>query len=260
MGRTNLLMLIALVAVVTVCSYPGKANESPINRRSYEKQGVVWDVRTDRKVIALTFDDGPNPNYTPKILDLLKEYQARATFFVTGTQVKKYPQIAKRQVLEGHELGNHTYGHPKMSALGAQQIVKELIRTEQAIVAATGKQPPRLFRPPGGYLDPVLVTGARQAGYTTVLWSFHQDTQDWNRPGVSKIVNKVVHSARRGDIVLLHDHGGNRSQTVRALKRILPELQKRGYRFVTVSELLHEKEIKEIYNIHFMEEKNHSPS
>lgn len=253
MNRSLLLILLSVFTIGSICPHPVDAKEPTIDRRSYEAQGVVWDVRTNRKVIALTFDDGPNPLYTTQILALLKRYGAKATFFVTGRQVQKYPNLAKLQVQEGHELGNHTYSHPKMSLLGANQIKEELAQTERAIMAATGQKPPLLFRPPGGYIDQSLVNVVRQIGYTTVLWSFHQDTQDWKRPGVRKIVRKVVNNASGGDIVLFHDHGGNRIQTIRALEQILRTLQKQGYRFVTVSELLLQNNIQEIYEIHFMD-------
>ncbi|MGG1663832.1 polysaccharide deacetylase family protein [Brevibacillus sp. NRS-1366] len=253
MNRPLLIILLIVFTVELICPHSGDAKKPTIDRHSFEAQGVVWDVRTNRKVIALTFDDGPNPLYTAQILALLKRYHARATFFVTGKQVQKYPKLAQRQVQEGHELGNHTYSHPKMSRLGTNQIQEELAQTERAIVAATGQKPPLLFRPPGGYIDQTLVNAVKQIGYTAVLWSFHQDTQDWRRPGARKIVKKVVNNSRGGDIVLFHDHGGNRSQTVQALKHILPALQKQGYRFVTVSELLFEHNIQEIYDIHFLD-------
>ncbi|USG67906.1 polysaccharide deacetylase family protein [Brevibacillus ruminantium] len=253
MNRRRLLILLSIVTVALIFPQPGETHKSTIDIRSYKAQGVVWNVRTNKKVIALTFDDGPNPLYTTQILDLLKQYHANATFFVTGMQVQRNPKLAKRQVQEGHELGNHTYNHPKMSRLTKVQIQQELSRTNQAILSATGQQPPLLFRPPGGYIDQAMVNAAKEVGYSVVLWSFHQDTQDWKRPGVRKIVKKVVNHARAGDIVLFHDHGGNRSQTVKALKQILPALQKKGYRFVTVSDLMMEENVKDIYDIHFME-------
>lgn len=259
MNRPLLLISPIIVAVFLICSHQSEAQKPTIDRSSYEEQGVVWNVKTKQKVIALTFDDGPNPLYTPQILALLKQYQARATFFVTGVQVQKYPELAKRQVQEGHELGNHMYSHPKISRISTDQILQELAQTEQSIIAATGQQPPLLFRPPGGYIDQTVVNAAKHAGYTIVLWSFHQDTQDWKRPGVRKIVKKVVNHAIGGDIVLFHDHGGNRSQTVRALQQVLPTLQKQGYRFVTVSELLEEQNIRDFYRFHFMKPSRFSP-
>ena len=241
MIRSLLLIPLSIIAASLFCSYQSEAQNQPVDRRSYEEQGVVWDVSSKKKVIALTFDDGPNSFYTPQILALLKHYHARATFFVTGMQVQKFPHLAKRQVQEGHELGNHTFSHLKFSCLTTDQIQQEIAQTERIIIAATGQKPPFLFRPPGGNLNQTVINAAKNEGYTVVLWSFHQDTKDWKRPGVRKIVENVISHARGGDIVLLHDHGGNRSQTVRALKQILFMLQKQGYQFVTVSELLGEQ-------------------
>ncbi len=208
------------------------------DRKYYEARGeVVWEVPTQQKVMALTFDDGPNPNYTPQILQLLKQYKARATFFLVGSRVKSYPDIARRAAQEGHELANHTFRHPYMKRLSAEGIREEILKTQQMITDATG-QKPHLFRPPGGYYNDRVVNTAKQEGFLVVMWSWHQDTRDWTDPGVRRIVNKVLKNARPGDIVLFHDHGGDRQQTVNALKEILPELKRQGYKFVTVSELL----------------------
>ncbi|WP_018130164.1 polysaccharide deacetylase family protein [Effusibacillus pohliae] len=229
----NCLFLILVVSIATAQSK---------GRFYFEARGdVVWDVPTDQKVIALTFDDGPNPRYTPQILDLLKQHHAKATFFVTGLRVQKYPELAKREVLEGHELGNHTYSHPSMRQISSEKLQDELTKANQVINHVTGQQT-HLFRPPGGHYDETIVNTAKQAGYMVVMWSWDQDTRDWGRPGAEKIVRTVLSNIHNGDIVLFHDHGGNRNQTIAALREILPELQQRGYRFVTISELLHMKE------------------
>ncbi|TVY06879.1 polysaccharide deacetylase family protein [Paenibacillus cremeus] len=208
-------------------------------RGYYESRGeVVWEVPTEEKVIALTFDDGPDPADTPQILDLLHQYGAKATFFVIGNKVERYPAIVKRELDEGHELANHTYSHTYFGKnVSATKLKQDLIRTENVVFAATG-QNCHLFRPPGGFYNDTLIHTAREGGYTVVMWSWHQDTKDWNTPGVQKIINKVLNNTRNGDIVLFHDYVEGKTQTIEALKTILPELQQRGYRFVTVSELL----------------------
>lgn len=206
--------------------------------RYFESLGVVWDVPVSQKVIALTFDDDPNPKFAPEILHSLKQNHAKATFFVLGEQVESYPKLVQREIMEGHEVANHTYSHPKIWRLSANQIKKEIMRTQQVIVSATGKKTSYLFRPIGGYIDDKMVNVAKKQGYRVILWSWHQDS---SKPGVSKIVNKVVNNARNSDVVLFHDHGGDRSQTVKALKQILPKLRKKGFGFVTVSELLEMK-------------------
>jgi peptidoglycan-N-acetylglucosamine deacetylase len=204
----------------------------------FEERGeVVWEVTTDQKVIALTFDDGPDSVYTPQILDLLKRYDAKATFFVIGSKVEKNPDLTNREVYEGHELANHTYTHPRMNRISAQNLQEEIEKAQSIVHSVTG-QNLNIFRPPGGVYNETVVNTAKRAGYLVVMWSWDQDTRDWSNPGVNKIVNRIISNDHHGGIVLFHDSGGDRSQTVAALAQILPELKTRGYRFLTVSELL----------------------
>ncbi|WP_254778267.1 polysaccharide deacetylase family protein [Paenibacillus sp. cl141a] len=215
-------------------------------RDYYEERGeIVWEVPTQNKVIALTFDDGPDKHNTVQILDLLKRYDAKATFFVVGSRVEKHPDIVARELQEGHEIGNHSYTHPPFHNINVTKLSSELNQTQDAIYQATGMKTV-LFRPPGGSYNETIVRTSKDLGMLTVLWSWHQDTLDWRKPGVNRIVRKVLDNARNGDIVLMHDFVPSSTQTVEALKVILPELQKRGYSFVTVSELMsyHEKSRK----------------
>lgn len=241
----KILILMSLAMVLAAFPFPsfvtarkqGESNDK--GREYYEARGeIVWEINTDEKVIALTFDDGPNAAQTPQILDLLKQYDAKATFFVVGKRMEKYPDLVRREANEGHELANHTYNHPYFKqSTPSEQIRQEILKNQQLITSLT-RQKPRLFRPPGGFYSENIVEASKEAGYLTVLWSWHQDTKDWRSPGVDKIVRKVLDNARNGDIVLFHDHVENNPQTVEALKQILPELKQRGFRFVTVSELL----------------------
>ncbi|KQL46147.1 chitooligosaccharide deacetylase [Brevibacillus choshinensis] len=208
------------------------------DRDYYETRGeIVWEVPTNTKVMALTFDDGPDPQYTAQIAELLKQYNAKATFFVVGSRVKSFPEVARQLAKEQHELANHTYSHPDVRRISNARLQTEMEKTQEIIYESTGIRP-QLFRPPGGYYSDSVVNVAKREGFLVVMWSWHQDTRDWSDPGVRRIVNKVLNNARNGDIVLFHDYGGNRSQTVKALREILPELQKRGYQFVTVSEMM----------------------
>ncbi|MCG7382690.1 polysaccharide deacetylase family protein [Paenibacillus sp. ACRRY] len=209
------------------------------NRQYYEERGeIVWEVPTHDKLIALTFDDGPDPVQTSQILALLKQYQAKGTFFVLGKWAEKYPELVMQEQQEGHEVANHTYAHTyAVKSTAKDKFTQDMVAAEQSITAA-GVPRPLLFRPPGGFYNDMVIDVAKQKGYTIVLWSWHQDTRDWASPGVAAITNKVLKNARNGDIVLFHDKVEGRSQTVAALKVILPKLQQEGYRFVTVSELL----------------------
>lgn len=211
-------------------------------RRYYEEKGLIlWDIKTEEKVIALTFDDGPHPIYTTQILDILNEFNAKATFFVVGANAEKHPSFISRQINEGHEIANHTYSHSYK--LTPHQLEEELQRTSEIIYRITGTYP-ESFRPVGGSYNDDVINIAVEKGYQVVLWSWHQDTKDWKKPGVKKIVDKVLNGAKPGDVILFHDAGGDRTQTVEALSEIIPELQKQGYKFVTISELLNTNNIE----------------
>lgn len=198
---------------------------------------VVWNVHTDQKLIALTFDDGPNPVYTPQILDLLKAYDAKATFFVLGKRVQMYPALAIREVNEGHEIANHTFDHHYLKNVSSQKLMDEIRQTQDIIFDIT-EQTPHVFRPPGGFYNEALLQLTQEDKLTVVMWSWYQDTKDWKRPGVDKIVHTVLSNVHNGDIILFHDLQGDCSQTVEALKRIIPELKNQGYQFLTVTDLI----------------------
>jgi len=209
------------------------------DRQFYERTGeIVWEVHTVDKKIALTFDDGPDPVKTEKILDMLKQYNAKATFFVLGNKVERYSKTIKRELDEGHEVANHTYNHVYFNrSVNPVTVRDEIVKTQKVLEKVTGRKS-ALFRPPGGYYNDRSVDVTKSLGYTTILWSWHQDTNDWRRPGVDYIVNKVLNNARNGDIVLMHDYNPGSDQTVEAVSIILPKLAERGFQFVTVSELM----------------------
>lgn len=233
--------------LVFVCFYTSihssaDADTGMIKRKQIEPTGlVVWDVTTKKKAIALTFDDGPSPTYTPQILNLLEKYQATATFFQIGNRMERYPEVVHQIVAAGNELGNHSMTHPYENKVGFEQMRSEIAQADR-IIQKYQPNHPKLFRPPGGYLDNALLQEAKSQGYKVVLWSYHQELRDWSLPGAQVIANHVIRNARNGDIILLHDGGGDRRQTIEALKIFLPALKKKGYQFVTVSELLSSKE------------------
>jgi peptidoglycan/xylan/chitin deacetylase (PgdA/CDA1 family)/glycosyltransferase involved in cell wall biosynthesis len=188
--------------------------------------------------VALTFDDGPDPRWTPQILDVLRRHRARATFFVVGARVSAHPDLTRRIVREGHELGVHTYTHRHLAAGPAWQQRFELAATQAAIAAATGRRT-RLLRPPYSSTpgavsaaDAAALRRAGAAGYLTVLTD--RDSEDWRRPGVPAIVRAATPPAGAGSVVMFHDSGGDRAQTVAALDRLLATGA--GRRFVTVSD------------------------
>ncbi len=194
--------------------------------------------------IALTFDDGPDPAYTGKILDILKQKQAPATFFIVGENGQANPDLLKREIAEGHEIGNHTFTHPNISDISHRQFALELSATQRLLESIVTRQT-HLFRPP--YAEDVEpdtpdqvqpLELATELGYITVGMLI--DPGDWQRPGVDQIVQKTLQDAKRGtgNIVLLHDSGGDRVQTIEALPKIIDALRQNGFQLVLVSELL----------------------
>ena len=192
--------------------------------------------RSAGKQIALTFDDGPCEKYTPEILEILKNNNVKATFFVIGKNAEKNPEILKKVYNDGHEIGNHTYSHPNLRFIKNEQFADEISRTQSIITEITGYTP-TLFRPPGGYLSNSIVDKITSNNCKTVLWSWRQDTMDWKSPSVEFVTTTVLSNIQDGDIILFHDCVLGKSPTPEALKIIIPELKNRGYEFVTVSEL-----------------------
>ncbi|MGY2892823.1 glycosyltransferase [Deinococcus sp. UYEF24] len=195
------------------------------------------------KDVALTFDDGPDPAWTPKLLDILKAEKAPATFFVVGLQAQQYPALLRREVAEGHEIGSHTFTHPNLSMVSRTQVRLELGATQRLIQSILGRGT-LLFRPPFAEdVEPATPDQARvlqqasELGYTTV--GMGVDPEDWAKPGTAEIVKAVLSQVEggAGQVVLLHDAGGNRAQTVAALPAVIRELRAHGYRLVTVSAL-----------------------
>lgn len=186
------------------------------------------------KVIALTFDDGPWPEGTVQILDILKKNNIKGTFFVVGQMLKAYPELGRKIVADGHIIGNHTWHH-WYHYFNPQAAAFEIERTSDLIYQTTGVKT-TLFRPPGGMLHNGLVSYAKNQKYTVVMWS--ADSVDYSRPAVPRLVKNVMRDSKPGGIVLMHDGGGNRTRTIQALPEIISNFKKQGYRFVTVPELL----------------------
>jgi len=190
-------------------------------------------VKTSRKVIAITFDDGPHPENTPRLLDMLKQRQIKATFYVVGNMVTYSPQLLRRMVEEGHEIGNHTVKHNNLARMSDEALVAELRAAHDQITEASGAAPVSM-RPPGGAIKKdQKALMLREFGYPTILWSV--DPEDWKRPGSSVVTSRLVNGARPGGILLVHDL---HKPTVDAMPETLDQLLAQGYEFVTISELI----------------------
>ncbi|BBD68381.1 polysaccharide deacetylase [Nostoc commune NIES-4072] len=193
-------------------------------------------LKANEKVIALTFDDGPSPKNTAQILEILKKNNIKATFFMVGQMVKYFPQVAKQVAADGHVIGNHTWHHWYFQMDGATAS-SEIDRTADIIYKTTGEKT-TLFRPPGGFLNNGLAQYAKNQKYAVMMWSEQSGDAERRSPQVPMLVKNVLKQAKPGAIVLLHDGGGNRSKSVKALPEMIAGLKAQGYRFVTIPQLL----------------------
>ncbi len=196
---------------------------------------VIYSWHSNEKKIALTFDDGPHPELTREILDILDEYGVKATFFVIGENAGWYPELVAEEYNRGHEIGNHTFDHGDMKKLTTDQIKAEIESTENAVYENIEYRT-KFFRPPGGLIGNSVLSAASDEDYRIVCWSV--DTRDWAHTPVDKIVENVLTNTGEGDIILFHDYISGDSPTPAALRKIIPELLSRGYTFVTISELV----------------------
>jgi len=212
------------ISIGTAGPLPPLPARTPANYRS---------VKIDRPLVALTFDDGPHPVLTPRLLDILRQHGVRATFYVIGRSVDAHPDIARRIVAEGHEIANHTYTHPHLTQIGAARLDQEIIKTTDAIVRATGRRPTNM-RPPYGSINArVEQSMLNKHGLDVIMWSV--DPLDWRRPGASVVAQRLVEGATPGGILLAHDiHPG----TIEAMPSAIAQLKAKGYGFATVSQLL----------------------
>jgi len=202
--------------------------------------GVVCGVPTTEKVVALTFDDGPHPTFTPALLKLLDKYHVKATFFMVGKLIEKYPQVAKAVAKAGHTIANHTYDHPyNIERLTSVEIAQEIDKCEATIERVTGQRP-HLFRPPRGLVNATVLMVAADKDHKTILWTVCADHHDALTPAL--MAKRVLGQIVPGGIVLAHDGTqGIRWKDVAATKIIIESLTKQGYRFVTIPELLQAK-------------------
>lgn len=236
---------LALLGVAAVEGY--RIVENPANQLFGK---TLVSGPKDRRVVALTFDDGPNPPYTGEILAVLRAEHVRATFFVVGRAVAAYPEVVRGEAADGNAIGNHTWAHEHLLLDDGRSLQRTLTRTDRAIFAATGLHT-RIMRPPFGARDWLVLGEARKLGYTPVMWSVPL-AHDWENPPAGVIADRVLRYAGDGSIIALHD--GNRgivcarvhdpgrlcdrSGDVEATRLIVEALKRQGYRFVTIPELL----------------------
>ena len=203
---------------------------------SASEEGKIYRcVSNDRKMISLSFDDGPHPTETAKILSILRKYSIKETFFTVGKNAELYPDILRQISDEGHEIGNHTFSHDlgKKSTLDT---IKDELKTNHEIILKICENEPKLFRPPGGVLNQHTLKEAKEMGYKIVLWNV--DTKDWMHRSADEITETVLSDVKSGSIILMHDYISGNTNTAEALERIIPLLLKEGYCFLTVGQLI----------------------
>jgi peptidoglycan/xylan/chitin deacetylase (PgdA/CDA1 family) len=199
---------------------------------------VLGKLPSDGRTASLTFDDGPNPEATPRILDALGEHGVKGTFFILGAHAERWPDIVRRVLNEGHQIGNHGYFHRKLHLKSPVYVKRDISLGKRAIERAGGNAP-RFFRAPHGFRSPWVNAIARSLGQRTIGWSL--GVWDSDRPGVNTIVERTVEGTKAGSIILLHDGDGynmhaDRSQTAAAVPQIITSLRERGFEFVTLPE------------------------
>ena len=197
-------------------------------------------MRPGRRVVALTFDDGPNGADTASILDVLAQEDVRATFFVVGQAAKEQPHLLHRMVRDGHAIGNHSWSHTRLNLRSRAAVRADLQRTDEAIFAATGERT-RLVRPPFGARSFALLAELRRLGYTCVLWSVPL-AREWDRPDAASVARRLLDATTDGSIVALHDGNrgrrGDRSHVAAAVRTVVRELRDRSLRFLTIPEMV----------------------
>lgn len=229
----NCLMALFILFIINLYSNTHSVETFSSNETLIFSKGSKYD-----KVISISFDDGPHPEYTNEILDILKTYNIKATFFVLGLHAEKYPDVIQRIVDEGHEIGNHSYSHIDMKKSNKKLIKSELEKTQNIIYSITNIKP-TVFRPPYGNYNQNVLDEANLSNLQLILWTYYQDSKDWSNPGVEVIVNTTLSNIQNGDIILFHDYIYKKeSHTVDALKIIIPDLLNDGFNFVTISELM----------------------
>src|SRR5436305_330346 len=228
----SLVTSFGIVAVRAAAVAPQTGEKSKLTATSDPVISFDW-VHVDGPYVAMTFDDGTSAKLTPKLLDLLAAHHIKATFFLIGQNVAENPDIVAREVREGHEIANHSWSHPNLAKMSDAGVRDQLHKTEDAIRSASGNRP-TLLRPPYGSITARQKKWINQEfGYKIVLWDV--DPLDWRRPGSNVVCNRIIKMARAGSIILAHDiHPG----TIEAMPCVLSQLEAKGFKFVTVSELI----------------------
>ena len=234
--------IIIIVSILAVLALAVTAFTVFFDEAVLVRKGLIYRVAGSKKLVALTFDDGPSPEWTPKILDALKKANIKATFFMLGKHVKQYPEIAKMVAEQGHEIENHTYSHRVLIYYTMDELEMELGSTHEIIKEVTGRDT-KYFRPPKAWVTDREKIKIKELGYQIILWTLN--SKDWVNFDDKYIVKYISKHISPGDILLFHDsggvfssEGGSREETVKVIPRLAEKLRAMGYEFVTIEQLL----------------------
>jgi peptidoglycan/xylan/chitin deacetylase (PgdA/CDA1 family) len=231
----------SLLAIGSVCAYPWHGLSYIERWREMRSGRIYYSAHTTRRVVALTFDDGPDPRYTGTVLKILRKHHVKATFFLCGKMLERNQELGRQIVADGHVVGNHTETHPHLESMAGNSARREVDDCEREIETVTGERT-YLFRPPRGLWNAAAFDDARRHGYSVILWSLAFDRQAIKDSTILR--RRIARLAKPGDIILMHDGSTDpkadiRRPTLRELDGILSDLEKRGFSFATVPELLH---------------------
>lgn len=223
------LKCIYLLLILTSCQAKTVAN--------IKKAKVYYHYQTIAPYLSITFDDGPNRIQTPKVLKILKKYNIKATFFVIGENVEYQKDVLRQVYKEGHEIGNHFYTHDNINKLTKDQIRENIVSNNELIYKTIGVRP-KLVRPPYGIVNDNLKAVCGELNMSIIIWTDNKDSRDWALTKDSEIINNLTKKVKNGDIFLFHDSNKKFTNTLSAIDVIIPALQKKGYKWVSVSTLL----------------------
>ncbi len=223
------LKCIYLLLILTSCQAKTVAN--------LKKAKVYYHYQTIAPYLSITFDDGPNRIQTPKVLKILKKYNIKATFFVIGENVEYQKDVLRQVYKEGHEIGNHFYTHDNINKLTKDQIRENIVSNNELIYKTIGVRP-KLVRPPYGIVNDNLKAVCGELNMSIIIWTDNKDSRDWALTKDSEIINNLTKKVKNGDIFLFHDSNKKFTNTLSAIDVIIPALQKKGYKWVSVSTLL----------------------
>lgn len=223
------LKCIYLLLILTSCQAKTVAN--------LKKAKVYYHYQTIAPYLSITFDDGPNRIQTPKVLKILKKYNIKATFFVIGENVEYQKDVLRQVYKEGHEIGNHFYTHDNINKLTKDQIRENIVSNNELIYKTIGVRP-KLVRPPYGIVNDNLKAVCGELNMSIIIWTDNKDSRDWALTKDSEIINNLTKKVKNGDIFLFHDSNKKFTNTLSAIDVIIPTLQKKGYKWVSVSTLL----------------------